>query len=283
MPDEEQEFIIYTDESEADGKFYSNFYGGAILPSSSLDKVNLTLTDCKERLGLTSEIKWTKTSKGLLDRYMEFIDTTFDLIENGDMKFRIMCTQNIHVPKGLSHRHHRERFELLYYQFIKHAFGLVHAPNRGGIKCRVYLDQLPSNREQATRFKAYLIGLNRNPQWRAVPVRIMQDQIVEIDSSKHIISQSLDLVLGSMHFRLNDKHKEKIAPRKRGARTIAKEKLYKHINKRICKTRPGFNIGGNTGTDGDYANLWHHPYRHWLFVPSESERDLSLGKRKKTP
>jgi hypothetical protein len=51
---------------------------------------------------------------------------------------------------------------------------------------------------------------------------------------------------------------------------IAKEKLYKHINKKIREIRPNFNIGISTGIDGDRQNRFIHAYRHWLFIPSSS-------------
>lgn len=83
--------------------------------------------------------------------------------------------------------------------------------------------------------------------------------------------QCLDVVLGAMSFRLNDQHKERPdGTFRRGKRTIAKEKLYKHINKKIRETRANFNIGITTGIDGNYQNLFFHPYRHWLFIPSSS-------------
>lgn len=74
--------------------------------------------------------------------------------------------------------------------------------------------------------------------------------------------------LGAMYFRLNDLHLDKPAGSwKRGKRTIAKEKLYKYIHKRICEILPSFNIGISTGK-GDFQNpAWELPYSHWRFIP----------------
>jgi len=92
--------------------------------------------------------------------------------------------------------------------------------------------------------------------------------ISEIKSHNHILLQSLDLILGAMQFRLNDKHKEKPqGSPTRGKRTIAKEKVYKHINKKIRDIYPNFNIGISTGTGGEIQNRWYHSYRHWSFKP----------------
>jgi hypothetical protein len=95
--------------------------------------------------------------------------------------------------------------------------------------------------------------------------------------------QCLDVVLGAMCFRLNDKHLEKLpGRRRRGKRTVAKEKLYKFLLSRIRQIYPGFNIGESTGKGGDWSSLWTHPYRHWKFIPKDHEIDDTKvkGKRK---
>jgi hypothetical protein len=142
------------------------------------------------------------------------------------------------------------------------------------------MDQLPDNREQNAQFKAYLLGLNNNPHFRRARIRFQADQIAEVESHHHVLLQCLDVVLGAMAFRLNDKHKEKpLGERRRGKRTIAKEKLYKHLLKRIRRLYPNFNIGETTGKGGDWENLWRHPYRHWKFVPSDHEIDPTRTKK----
>jgi hypothetical protein len=79
-----------------------------------------------------------------------------------------------------------------------------------------------------------------------------------------------------MAFRLNQKHLEKPEGAvRRGKRTIAKEKLYKHIHRKITDIRPHFNIGITTGTDGDSFNRFNHSYRHWLFIPKNKEMKKS--------
>jgi hypothetical protein len=142
------------------------------------------------------------------------------------------------------------------------------------------MDQLPANREQNTQFKAYLLGLNHNPNFRGAGIRFRADQIAEVHSHDHVLMQCLDVVLGAMAFRLNDKHKEKPPGKhRRGKRTVAKERLYKHIRARICQLYPNFNIGETTGKGGDWANVWLHPYRHWKFVPAEHETDPTKTKK----
>jgi hypothetical protein len=77
-----------------------------------------------------------------------------------------------------------------------------------------------------------------------------------------------------MQFRLNDLHKKKPAgERRRAAKTIAKEKLYRYISYRIRCIYPGFNIGESTGHQGDLSN-------RWKFVPKNREYDESKTKPK---
>ena len=84
---------------------------------------------------------------------------------------------------------------------------------------------------------------------------------------------------GAIQFRLNNLHKVKPAGKKRrGKRTIAKEELYKQINRRIREIHPNFNIGISTGIKDDKSNYWRHSYRHWLFIPAYYREDSTIAK-----
>ena len=173
---------------------------------------------------------------------------------------------------------------MLYYQFIKHAFGFMNHPPAGTgdepIDLRVYLDLIPDTDEKKQRFKAYICSLGSNPEFRTAGLRVSPENVTDVVSHDHNLLQCLDVVLGSMQSRLNDKHKEKVSgTNRRGKRTLAKEAVYKRINIRIRRIRPGFNVGISTGIDGDRANRWHHLYRHWLFLPEKWEL-VGSSKRK---
>lgn len=122
-------------------------------------------------------------------------------------------------------------------------------------------------------FKQFVVRLTNRSEFQAKRIRFNMEDVAEVDSHEHDILQCLDVVLGAMNFRLNQKHKDKSKGSFwRPAKTRAKEKLYKAINKRIQKIYPNFNIGVTTGHGGDYANRWHHAYRHWNFKTSSSWR-----------
>jgi len=274
-----KEYIIYCDESIEQGTYYSNFYGGALIRSPHLNYIIKVLNDKKENLNLFGEVKWQKVSSNYLEKYILLMDEFFNLIQADKIKIRIMFTQNCHIPCNLEQYHKDNQYFLLYYQFIKHAFGLQYSNSgRQPINVRIYFDKLPDTNEKNALFKDFIYGLNRYRTFQKVGIKINREQLAEVESHKHVILQCLDVVLGSMQFYLNDKHKNKPkGSRRRGKRTIAKEKLYKHINRRIRIIYPYFNIGITTGTK-DITNFWVHPYRHWRFMPKGARFDETKTK-----
>jgi hypothetical protein len=281
-----RELIIYCDESDSSGKHFSNFYGGALVESMHLDDVLSRLASKKASLNLHGEVKWQKITEPYAQKYIDLATEVFDLVREGKLKLRIMFTQNYFSAHRLTTEQRENGFFLLYYQFIKHAFGLKFAAQPGlphtGV--RIYFDKLPDTAEKCLAFKGFVSGLNQNSEWRRAGVFIRQDQLAEIDSKEHDILQALDLVLGAMQFRLNDKHKEKPeGSHRRGKRTIAKERVYKHILEQICLTYGGkaFNIGTNTGKPNGMQHLWSDPYRHWLFKPSDGAIRPEFSKKRK--
>lgn len=248
--------------------------------SADLENIIGLLNTVKNELNLQNEVKWQRVTEQYLEKYIILMDRFFDLIESDKVKIRIMFTQNYHVPTGLTKDHRENEYHILYYLFIKNAFGLIYSNNSDqNIGIRINLDQLPDNKEKNDKFKSYIHSLNSNPKFKQAKLQIKEDQIAEVDSKHHVILQCLDIVLGSMAFRLNDKHKEK-APgsSRRGKRTIAKEKLYKHINLRIRKIYPNFNIGSTTGRRNGAMSQWEDPYRHWKMVPENRTVDPSKAK-----
>jgi hypothetical protein len=124
-----------------------------------------------------------------------------------------------------------------------HAFGLAFSnKTEDEVYLRIYFDYLPDTLERRQVFKAHIKGLQTTRPFQLAKIKIRKQDIAEIDSKKHLVLQMLDVVLGAICFRLNNKHKEIPDGRKRrGKRTIAKDKLYKHIYKLIRESRKGFN------------------------------------------
>jgi hypothetical protein len=276
------EYRIYCDESVKDGKFFSNFYGGVLVRSRDLRRVEKAINSVCEEHHFNSEIKWQKVTENYLTKYIALMDVFFDLMEADLVKVRIMFTQNANRPLNLSDEQLQNEYFILYYHFFQHAFGLPYSnPEKRPLYVRAYFDQLPDTLPKRQAFKEYIKGLQAKPDFRLAHIKFRKEDITEVDSRNHRLLQFLDVVLGSMAFRLNDKHLEKPAgARYRGKRTIAKEKLYKHINARIQRLLPNFNCGCSTGLrGGGMENRWLHAYRHWLFVPNVREVDVTQYKK----
>ena len=47
-----KQYLIYADESHRKGKYFSNFYGGALINYTQLEKINSKLNKKKLELGL---------------------------------------------------------------------------------------------------------------------------------------------------------------------------------------------------------------------------------------
>jgi len=282
-PLNEKEYLVFCDESDRRGRFYSNFYGGVRVPASALNPLQSALCAEKQRLGLTSEIKWEKAGPGVVERYESFVRVFFDQIAAGRAHMRIMFTQNAHVPTGLTNEQLGETYYLLYYQFLKHGFGFAYLPTHAHApRLRIYLDEIGDTREQVAKFKGFLRGLADTKSIRAAGGLILEDSaITEVRSHDHIVMQALDVVLGSMTFRLNNKHLEKAAgTQTRGKRTVAKERLYRFILQEIKRVtgKKGFNIGITTGLSDSPSGRWNDAYLHWLFMPQNHRIDPTSHK-----
>ncbi len=278
-----KELILYCDESTKDGPYFSNFYGGALTTNEYLDDIIDNLRQKKLDNNIHGEIKWTKVTEAYLDKYIDIINTFFDYIEQDKIKMRIMFTQNAYQATGLKPEHHDNRYFLLYYQFIKNAFGLKYcnlcdSPYKEEVNIKILFDLLPDKSEKRTEFKRYIQNLETSDEFRQSNIKIRMHNIGEVESHKHDILQCADIILGAMQFRLNDLHKY-IPPgqKRRGKRTIAKEKLYKHIYRRINCIHSNFNPGISTGLR-DKQNNWQMPYCHWRFIPSSWEYNKELTK-----
>jgi hypothetical protein len=285
----QQEYIIYCDESSEKGRYFSDFFGGVLVKSEHLDEVKSILAVKKKDLHFNGEVKWGKIpgNKFYAQKYINLMDCFFDLVAAGKIKVRIMFRQNTIVARHLTPEQIEQKYFILYYMFLKWAFGLDCSPVvEGGVNLRIYPDQIPDTKEQVENFRSFLVGLARRSEFRAREIRIKPENVTDVRSHEHDILQCLDIVLGAMHFWLNDLNKEtKPGKKRREKRTRQKELVYRRINARIRAIYPNFNIGVSTGRYTEDCR-WSDPYRHWLIKPRKSNRVVLPGskkKRKKAP
>lgn len=276
-------YYIWTDESDSTGKYYANFYGGILIQSEHYDEVLQRLSIVVKEVGLeTEEIKWQKVNEYTEERYKRIIDVLFELLGEGKAKIRIFFRHRQFEPIGLSNEQRRKEYPKLYYQFIKNDFGLVFSNPRGKkLRVRLLIDDMPLKGPDRDEFLKSIYHLNELKSFQKANIHINDGDVAEVNSKKHLPLQVMDVVLGSMCFRLNDKHKERGIDGKRAKRNIVKERLYKHIRTRIWSLHPGFNIGVTTPITKK-SDLWEHPYLHWNFVPKNFTKNEELTKRHKT-
>lgn len=279
-PRAEKEYLIFLDESERKGTYYSNFYGGVIVGARHYERITHALDEAKTQLNFFGEVKWSKVSESYLGKYQTLMERFFDEVDAGHLRLRIMFRQNAHQPQNLTREQIESEYFRLYYQFVKHAFGLMQMPEHGQpVGIRLYFDDLPDKAEKRAQFKGYVLGLGANEDIAARGITLSSENITEVRSHDHVLLQCLDIVLGAMVFRLNDKHLEKIpGQRIRGKKTRAKETLYKAIYRRIAALKPNFNIGISTGLSDHFHGRWTAPYLHWKFVPHDAAWDSALTK-----
>ncbi len=244
-----EKYIIFSDESDRKGSKYSYFLGGILLAESQMQYIESYLLNAKGEYH--GEIKWNKISdsRWKMEIYEKFIKAIFQLIESGYIKCRIFFVPNIYT---MIYHDDEMSFFKLYNIFLANSFGHENIS-------QLNLDRLPyQNSAKVREFKDFI----------KTKLNINTSQISEIDSSKHVLLQGIDLILGAICSKLNDKLVGKTENGRRDKKTIAKEKIYKTINKCIRELTPSehyksFNIGITTGK---YPNrIKTDKYRHWMY------------------
>jgi hypothetical protein len=137
----------------------------------------------KTELGLTSEIKWQKVDASVVERYEQFLETFFDQMAAGLVFMRVMFTKNSHVPVGLTKEQHEESYYRLYYQFLKHGFGLDQMPEHAKPP------RLPFRRT----IKSTRVGTNPDPESKR-PVWTYSDSD---DRRQHSVRQGVLKVIST--------------------------------------------------------------------------------------
>lgn len=263
---------IFCDESDDKGPIFSNFYGGILIRDQHLANVRGILQGFKDTNGITGEMKWSKINKQNFEQYIGFTEKIFDFIDSDTIKARILFTENKKTPISVVQYEPEFRFTRLYYQFIKHSFGLKYC-NRGNpqpVMVHIGFDNLPINSNQKHVFKDFITAIPQLADFYEANVIIKRENIREYESHEEVLAQAVDLILGGVQFRLNKKHAARDpATGKIGLKTKAKIKVYEYLAQRMGRTRRFFNLGISTGLDLDHTNKWKHSYRHWNFKAGE--------------
>ena len=214
------------------------------------------------------------------ERYKKIIDVIFALMVEGKVKMRMFFRHRQYEAVGLTNEQRRKEYPMLYYQFIKNDFGLIYSnPTGKEVRVRLLIDDMPLKGSAREEFLKAIYHLNELKSFQKANIVIKEGDVAEVNSKKHLPLQVMDLVLGSMCFRLNDKHKERGIDGKRAKRNIVKERIYKYIRTKIWQLHSGFNIGITTPITKQ-SDLWERPYLHWNFVPRNYIKNEELTKQR---
>ncbi len=277
-------YEIYADEAWTHGgeppNRYWRIYGGIFGVQSNLDRLDTRLRSVIAAYGVRGEVKWGKLNAINYDCYVHLANLIFDEIEEGNVKYRQMFLDRsyVWVPK----RGDPEETELtiqfkLYYQFLKHAFGLQYVPrdpNDDQIDLYVRLDSHTSQRH-TDQLRSFAGAFPRILNRRDFSVRVTFH-----NSSKVPRLQICDLLMGAAGSYGNRMHKK----RRAGQRGMTQKQqlrlnFCKHIYQRLRQIdaaergSKAFNWFETTGLDGTVENLFHHKVRIWKFIPKRHVRD----------
>lgn len=151
-------YYIWFDESDKEGAYYSNFYGGILVDSKNYEKVLAMSKTFIEELGITEEIKWQKVNEFWYEKYLTLVDFIFDLLAQGYIKIRIFFRNNQYMAPYLTREQRHKAYPLLYYQFIKHAFGFQYSnPENKPQYLKIMLDDIPLKGEDKKEFKNFIL------------------------------------------------------------------------------------------------------------------------------
>ena len=232
------EYILYCDESKQKSSLFGDFFGGCIISAKDWQYLTDELNAKKTELNLYGEVKWSKVTNNYLNKYIELVDLFFSFIKTGKVKIRIMFQKNEDEPLLTDKEKPSERYLRQYYLFIKNAFGLKHLKCENPIYLRVYLDRLPNDKKKRLEFRQLLRAMPYTAGFINSPIIIRDGDVAEVRSHEHAILQCMDIILGSMYFRLND-------------------------------IVPNFNISETTSAQDENVPecYWKHAYRHWRYIP----------------
>lgn len=186
-------YHIYCDESTLNGRYA--VYGGFIMHNNSVNKVEQTIYNIKQKNNLFSEIKWSKISNQYYDKYLNLIDSTSSLLNKNVVHFRSVIIDN----NALNNRKYNDGNKELgiykfYYQLLYNCF-IKYQKNSS---FDIYIDKRSTNYD----FQNLTDILNNKSRAKNNTINCVK----QVDSKKSNIIQLNDLLLGALSFHKNKTH-----------------------------------------------------------------------------
>jgi hypothetical protein len=273
-------YEIYADEAWTHSSLpllrYHCFFGGIFGSQSLLGRLETDLIEIKKvKMLATTEIKWSSLKPAKLETYKQLVDCFFDHLDKKELTYRQMFRDRSFVFCNETGNTTSEKTELdvqfmLFYQFIKHAFGLEFLPVQHDVihEILVRLDGHSSQRHK-DQLESYINQLNRLGGRNDIIVKASF-----IDSKSSNVLQLCDVIMGAAGSYGNKQHKL----RSHGQRGMTKAQkprfdlskyIYNKIKELDAKHRGSraFNWFESTGMQGQPEFKLHHKLRIWKYIP----------------
>lgn len=248
---------------------YHTFFGGIFGKESATDRLSSELLKIRSASKFKNqEVKWSTLSPANFDFYKSLVDCIFLHISKGDIKYRQMFLDRAYQYDGPKDSSELDVQYKLYYQFIKHTFGIQYLSGHD-IEILIRLDGHSSQKHKDNLQKFVE---------EDIPNKISRNDIslnvTYIDSRKHINLQVCDVLMGSAGY-YGNKYFLRREAKQRGMTEKQKIKfeLAKYIYNKLRsidandRGSKAFNWFESTGIDGDLQNNLNHKMRIWKFIP----------------
>ena len=277
------EYEIHADEAWTHNgnplKRYWCFIGGLFGSVGDLDRLDKQLRLLKLDHGIESEVKWSKITVDRLPGYTAFIDCVFDFLWKHEIRYRQIFLDRSYVHYDNYQKDPKNLYNLdvqfkVYYQLIKHHFGIKSMPShRDGAKIYLRLDDFSSQKHK-DRLEGFVNDL---PQRLERPD--IQFAISYVNSARNLRIQICDLLMGAAGSYGNKMHDE----RSKGRRGMSEKQkirlklckhIYDHLRKLSCGERGthAFNWFESTGASSP-EDGYKNKVRIWKFIPKAYLKD----------
>ena len=255
---------------------YWCFFGGLLGLESDIDRLETALKQIVSNFGYRREVKWQGISRQCEVVYKELVDELLLHIETYDIKYRQSFLDRYFVHDASNLLDPPTDIEVqfkVYYQFIKHNFGLKYLPEQSSkSEIIVRLDR-HSNQDHKDKLQSFVEDdlprmLNREADF---DIRLSY-----VNSKKFLRMGVCDLLMGAAGSHGNRRHlKRKSGQRGMTDKQKCRLEFCNHVYGKLrtldAKTRgsKAFNWFESTGHSGNLTNRLNHPIRIWKFKPND--------------
>ncbi len=258
---------------------YWCFFGGIFGLESDLSKLELALARIVQTHGHKIEIKWANVSRQSQSLYIELLNEFFSQLTSKDIKYRQRFLDRMHVYVPARNETKQSALDTqyrVYYQFLKHHFGLQYLPRAQNQFDTVFirLDE-HSSQEHKLVLKTFAEKL---PHW--LGRTDLHFHVSFVESKAHLRLQICDLIMGAagsygIKMHLKRQPGQRGMSGKQKLRLEIAKYIYEKIKEIVLNQRNtrAFNWFDTTGIDDSVENQLHHKIRIWKFVPKSHRVD----------